>query len=99
MPGRDVYCFDDLQYQGPTLVILDECTSHASDELRDVCTRLGTITAFLPPHSSDQTQPMDRGLFAVQKFESKRIRPPDKLNVHARQGVKAWVRHESVYSE
>jgi hypothetical protein len=80
---------NDLNYQGQGLVIIDECTSNASDFFLDVCVQLGIITPFLPPDSSDQTQSVGLGIFAVQKVESKRIRPPGTLNVQTRQVVQA----------
>jgi hypothetical protein len=78
----------DLNYEGLAILLLDGCTSHGSDWFLDACEDLGMIPVFLPPHSSDQTQPMDLGIFAVQKVEAKRIRPSDKLNIQTRQVIK-----------
>jgi hypothetical protein len=77
-----------LQYDGPALVILDGCSCHGSDSFDQACMELGVELAFLPPHTSDQIQPLDLGIFAVQKIEASRTRPSPDLNPQTQQLVK-----------
>jgi hypothetical protein len=69
-----------LQYHGPGLIILDGCTAHSHDAFLDECTWRGIECIFLPPHSSDQVQPLDLGIFGLQKAEASRCRPHRGLN-------------------
>jgi hypothetical protein len=77
-----------LQYDGPALLILDGCSCHGSEWFLEACMELGVDLAFLPAHSSDQTQPMDLGVFANQKTEAARTRPSPELNPQTKQVVK-----------
>jgi hypothetical protein len=77
-----------LQYDGSAVVLLDRCSCHESDHFLDACSFRGVIPQFLPPHTSDQTQPMDMLIFARQKQEAARTRPEDGLNAQTRQIVK-----------
>jgi hypothetical protein len=69
-----------LWYLGERIVIIDECTAHDMDYALDEMTFYGIIPVFIPPHSSDQTQPLDLSIFALQKAESSRVHPHEQLN-------------------
>jgi hypothetical protein len=58
---------EELQYDGPAVLILDGCTAHAGAEFEQLCTDNKIICVFLPPHSSNQLQPLDLSLFGVTK--------------------------------
>jgi hypothetical protein len=77
-----------LRFPGQAVVILDGCTCHDTDFFLDGCTRNGVYPLFLPPHSSDQIQPLDLGIFARQKAEASRIRLPEGLNPQSSQLAK-----------
>jgi hypothetical protein len=78
-----------LNYQGEAVVILDGCSRHGSDHFLDEMSYYGIVPLFLPAHSSDQTQPLDLGIFALEKAEAMRIRVPDTVSCQTRQVVKA----------
>jgi hypothetical protein len=80
---------EKLQYTGHAVVILDGWTSHGSDDFLDECTHRGTETLFLPSHSSDLTQPLDLGLFNLEKAKAARTKPMKELNPQTRQVIKA----------
>jgi hypothetical protein len=80
---------NELRIECEALLILDGCSCHGSDRFLDELTYYGIVPAFLPPHSSDQTQPLDLGIFALEKAEAMRIRLPDDVTAQTRQIVKA----------
>jgi hypothetical protein len=59
------------------------------DHFLDQCTHYVIETFFLPAHSSDQTQPLDLGIFNLEKAEGARTKPVKALNRETRQIVKA----------
>jgi hypothetical protein len=59
-----------LEYDRLAVVILDGCTYHASDFFLDESTHTSTVSLFLPAHSNDQNQPLDFGLFHIEKTEA-----------------------------
>jgi hypothetical protein len=77
-----------LQYDGHGIVLLDGCSAHLSDYIEDECVWQGIEYIFLPPHSSDQVQPMDLGIFAVQKMEAARCRPSASLNPQSKKIIR-----------
>ena len=60
-------------YQGPGMVLLDGCTAHKTDLFFEICKRNNIQYFFFPPHSSNQLQPLDLGIFAVHKHYVKKI--------------------------
>jgi hypothetical protein len=58
--------------------------AHASDYFFERCDHLRLIPIFLPAHSSDQTQPLDLGIFGIQKAAMGRIHPPDWLGAQTK---------------
>jgi hypothetical protein len=69
-----------LGYDRFGLHILDGCSCRASEGFLEACLFNGIISVLLPAHSSDQPQPLDLRIFAVQKTEAKRVRPGTGLN-------------------
>ena len=67
-------------YDGEILLILDGFGPHSSDEFLNGCTENGVIPLPIPPHSSDQTQMLDLGIFGVQKTRMQRMRYDSELN-------------------
>jgi hypothetical protein len=55
------------QYTGPSFLILDNCTAHSGQAFDGLCQRHNIVPVFLPPHSSNQTQPLDLCAFGVTK--------------------------------
>jgi hypothetical protein len=49
---------------------------------------LGVDLAFLPPHSSNQSQALDFEIYAVQKAEARRIKPSPDLHPQTHQLVR-----------
>jgi hypothetical protein len=68
-----------LGYTGPAFLILDGMSAHDSDWFFLACDDAGVVPIFLPPHSSDQTQALDLGIFGVQKTAMGRVHPPEWL--------------------
>jgi hypothetical protein len=54
-------------YNGPAILILDGCTHHAIEGIQVGLRAKRIYLAPLHPHSSDQTQPLDFGVFATVK--------------------------------
>jgi hypothetical protein len=62
-----------LRYDRFGLFILDGCNYHTSEGFLEACLFNGIIPVVLPGYSSDQLQPLDLGVFAVEKTEAKRV--------------------------
>jgi hypothetical protein len=54
-------------YQGRAVLLLDGCACHAIERLRGDLQTMGISLAPIPPHSSDQVQPLDLGVFGTVK--------------------------------
>jgi hypothetical protein len=77
-----------LNYDGHGLVIFDGCSAHSGDWVEEEALWHGIEYVTLPPHSSDQVQPMVLGIFAVQETEVARCRPHPGLNPQSRKIIK-----------
>lgn len=69
------------EYDGKTVLLMDGLRAHAAvaEELEEALTGENIKVIFLVPHTSDQTQPLDLGIFATQKSISQNeARSPDK---------------------
>jgi hypothetical protein len=73
-------CRKRLQYYGPGVIILDGRTAHRGDAFLDEWTWRGLECLFLPPYSSDEVQPLDLYIFAIQKCEASNGRPHKRLH-------------------
>lgn len=56
-----------FNYDGMGILILDGASQHFSIPFFKLCKENNMHIIFLPPHSSNQTQPMDLGMFHVHK--------------------------------
>ena len=81
---RRIYC-----YNGPALVIFDGFGPHNSDRFHDPVDNV--ILHFMPPHTSDQVQPLDLGVFAIQKRFMSSYAPHKKYSDQTRQLIKVLV--------
>jgi hypothetical protein len=73
-----------LHYHGEAFLIFDGLQVHSSDFFLDECTHFNVNSILLPVHSSDQTQPLDLGIFGPQKGERK-ILPREDLSEQVRE--------------
>lgn len=76
-------------YYGPALVILDGLLQHhlVLDDVNEV--RNNIIIRFIPPHSSDQVQMLDLGVFGYQKRISKfKVKPPSECSAQSKKIIK-----------
>ena len=76
----------DHHYDGPILLLVDGFGCHDSDEFTSMCEAEGIV--FLPPHTSDQLQPCDLGLFALQKRWSSNIQIDEDLNRQTKEVIR-----------
>ena len=58
-------------YTGTVILTMDGCSSHFSDYVLDECTYHGVFPFQEPPGTSDQVQPLDLGIFGIQKAMKK----------------------------
>jgi hypothetical protein len=79
---------DKLSYEGYAHLILDSCTCHTSDVFVEDCLYHGINLDYLPAHTSDQTQPLDLGIFGILKAESSRVRVAPQVNPQTAQLAK-----------
>lgn len=63
-----------FNYDGPAVLILDGCSSHYTEELFNACEINNIKLFFLPPHSSNQTQMLDLGMFHLHKQNVRKAR-------------------------
>lgn len=77
-----------LEYTGDAVLLMDGMSAHYSDHFLDECTYYGIDVIFIAPHSSDQCQPLDLGVFAIQKSFIRRVFPDKRFNPQTRQIVK-----------
>ena len=75
-------------YYGPAILILDQYGSHCSDTFVSMCEDENVVCMFIPAHTSDQLQPCDLGVFAIQKRWSANIQISEDLNRQTKQIVK-----------
>ena len=75
-------------YYGMACLILDGCTCHATDWFLEECLFRNISVTFLAAHSSDQTQPLDLGIFSVAKAAQQRCRPSMELGQQTKQILK-----------
>jgi hypothetical protein len=69
-----------LDHAGSIFLILDGFASHLSDAMEEQCLFYRVMLIIIPPHTSDQVQPLDLGFFALHKLECHRVHPHIDLN-------------------
>lgn len=78
----------ELEYDGPALLLLDGFGCHTSGEFTAMLEEENIICVVFPPHTSDQLQPCDLGIFANQKQYQARITVPQSLNRQTKQAIR-----------
>ena len=78
----------DLGYNGWAVLTMDQCSCHCGDTIKSICEANGVRLLYLPPHSSDQTQACDLGLFGNLKSAQSRIHAPEEMSTQSRQLVR-----------
>ena len=80
----------ELSYDGPCLVIMDGFGCHQTTDFLELLDEENIIYRFIPPHTSDQLQPLDLGIFANQKRCQSNITVDSTLNRQTRQVIKMY---------
>ena len=75
-------------YSGPIVLILDGFGCHANEHFLSQCEEQNVIPVAIPPHTSDQVQPLDLGIFANQKRWQGIVRVDQDLNRQTKQVIK-----------
>lgn len=75
-------------YTGDAVVILDGCSCHINDFFLDECVFNKVIPIILAPHSSDQTQMLDLGIFGPPKKYISKIKPDKFLSSQYKQIIR-----------
>lgn len=77
-------------YSGKTILLLDGLKAHASvlEELQQCLNENNITPIFLIPHTSDQCQPLDLGVFSNQKRITQSYRIPWQLSNQSKQILK-----------
>ena len=73
-------------YKGTAILTMDGCSCHFSDYVLDECTYHGTYPVQEPAGTSDQVQPLDLGIFGIQKA----LKSKEKVNIR---GISANSKH------
>ena len=78
----------DLGYNGWSVLTMDQCSCHCGETIRRICEENGVRLVYLPPHSSDQAQACDLGLFGNLKAAQSRIHAPEEMTLQSRQVIR-----------
>lgn len=73
-----------LGYDGRAVLIMDNCTAHTGPEIHEACAAQGVVVCWLPPHSSNQIQPLDLSTFGITKRHIARVNRMETVNVQSR---------------
>jgi hypothetical protein len=68
-------------YTGWTVIIMDNCTAHTGDEIDELCELHGITVCPLPPHSSNQVQPLDLSTFGITKRLIAKVNRMETVNI------------------
>jgi hypothetical protein len=71
---------ETLGYTGLIVLIVDALAGHLIDEMEEQGASYRILPIPIAPHSSDQVQPLDLGLFAQHKWEFHRVSADPNLN-------------------
>jgi hypothetical protein len=71
-------------------LILDGFAGHKTEMVEETLMESGAFEIVLPPHSSDQIQPLDLGMFTIQKMESHPISAHVNPNCQTRKLLKMF---------
>jgi hypothetical protein len=79
------------QYDGPTYLIMDNCSAHHGRIFDELCQQHNIVPIMLPPHSSNQLQPLDLSTFGATKKNIHSVNTSDKLNIQTKHIVRVLV--------
>jgi hypothetical protein len=71
------------QYHGPSIIILDNCSSHHGAAFHQLCIENRIECVWLPPHSSHLLQVLDLSLFGVTKKFLNRLNSGESKYIQA----------------
>ena len=77
-------------YDGPAVLILDGCSCHNKELLEALLEPYNATAYFIPPHSSDQLQMLDLGIFGVMKLRMSQIRTSASFSTWTRQIIRMF---------
>jgi hypothetical protein len=70
-------------YNGPTFLMLDNCSTHTTSDFRDLWADHHIVPIFLLPHSSNQTEVFDLSVFGLTKLLVARVNRIEETNVQS----------------
>ena len=76
------------KYEGPVLAIMDGFSVHDSEMVSELFEKELIISIFIPPHSSNQVQPLDLGVFAIQKQRQSNVTVPSDVSTQTAQVIR-----------
>lgn len=80
----------EFSYGGPCLLIMDGFGCHQTDEFLELAAEENIVCKLIPPHTSDQLQPLDLGVFGNQKRWQGNITVDTDLNRQTKQVIKIY---------
>ena len=81
---------EDLCYFGSCIIIMDQFGSHCCKTIQEIPEELNIIIQYLPPHTSDQLQPLDLGIFGIQKRKISSIQPNKNYSKNSQKFIKIF---------
>ena len=85
---------EETGYQGKAILLLDGFSAHhkcvEDDERKKQIDQLNVKVIFLPPHSSNQIQPLDLVTFALQKKWKRNIKVEKNFSYQSQQIIKTY---------
>jgi hypothetical protein len=87
---------ESFNHKGNAILIMDNCTAHTGLEVDELFDANGIISCFIPPHSSNQIQPLHLSTFRITKRLIGRINKMETVNIqssHIGQVVSASCQH------
>jgi hypothetical protein len=85
-------------YSCPAVLILDGYSAHDGDFFLDLCMEHNLVPCPIPPHSSNQVQPLDLCVFGVTKRLMTRLNRMNEANVHSVHGARLFSAFHSACS-
>ena len=77
-----------FQYSGPAILMLDGFGVHHSETFEKLCEDENIVVVYYPPHTSDQLQACDLGLFSNQKRWMSNVSLDQDLNRQTKQAIR-----------
>ena len=77
-------------YSETAILILDNLNCHINDNFRELCENENIAVKSISPHSSDQPQPLDIGIFANLKYIMTNANNQKHLNPQSQRIIKMY---------